>query len=90
MAFMGGSPYNMAREIADGYVQLNERACRSMNRGELSQHSHELDRHSRELRGEPTANVDSQALQARQRRLMRLRSAMTVVGAFRQRTRVAT
>jgi hypothetical protein len=88
MAFMGGSPYNMAREIAEGYVQVTERTCRSMNPGELAQLTHELDRHSRELRGEPTANVETALLQARQRKLMRLRAALSVVSAYRQRSRV--
>ncbi|HXV77211.1 MAG TPA: hypothetical protein VD788_12915 [Candidatus Polarisedimenticolaceae bacterium] len=88
MAFMGGSAYNMAREVAEGYVQVTERTFRAMSAGELGQLAHEMDRHQRELRGEPSANDETAQLQARQRKLLRLRTAINVLRAFQQRNRV--
>ena len=86
--FMGGSAYNMAREIGEGYIQVSDRTYRNMNAAELQKLSHELDRHQRELRGEPSATDDSAQLQARQRKLLRLRTALMVLNSYRQRTRV--
>jgi hypothetical protein len=86
--FMGGSAYNMAREIGEGYIQVSERTYRSMGVADLERLAHEIDRYMRELRGEPSANDDTAQLQARQRKLLRLRTAMTVLRAYQQRTRV--
>lgn len=86
--FMGGSAYNMAREIGEGYIQVSDRTYRNMSPAELQKLAHELDRHQRELRGEPSANDDSAQLQARQRKLLRLRTALMVLNSYRQRTRV--
>ena len=86
--FMGGSAYNMAREIAEGYIQVSDRTYRNMSVPELQKLAHELDRFQRELRGEPSATDDSAHLQARQRKLLRLRTALMVLNSYRQRTRV--
>jgi hypothetical protein len=86
--FMGGSAYAMARDIAEGYIQVSERTYKNMSASELQILSHEMDRHSRELRGEATANNDTAQLQARQRKLLRLRTALTVLRSYQQRTRV--
>jgi hypothetical protein len=86
--FMGGSAYNMAREIGEGYIQVSDRTYRNMSPAELQKLSHELDRLQRELRGEPSATDDSARLQARQRKLLRLRTALMVLNSYRQRTRV--
>jgi len=87
-SFMGGSAYTMAREIAEGYIQVSDRTDRNMSPADLQKLSHELDRHQRELRGEPSATDDSAQLQARQRKLLRLRTALMVLNSYRQRTRV--
>jgi len=86
--FMGGSAYNMAREIAEGYIQVSDRTYRNMSIPELQKLGHELDRYQRELRGEPSANDETAQLQARQRKLLRLRTALVVLNSYRQRTRV--
>jgi hypothetical protein len=88
MAFLGGSAYNMAREIADGFIQVTERTYRAMAAGELNKLAHELDRHTRELRAEPSARDEPAQLQARQRKLLRLRSALGILRAYQQRNRV--
>ena len=86
--FMGGSAYNMAREIAEGYIQVSDRTYRNMSVSELQKLAHELDRFQRELRGEPSANDDTAQLQGRQRKLLRLRTALMILNAYKQRTRV--
>ena len=84
--FMGGSAYNMAREIAEGYIQVSDRTYRNMSVAEMQKLAHELDRHQRELRGEPSATDDTAQLQGRQRKLLRLRTALMVLNSYRQRT----
>jgi hypothetical protein len=85
--FMGGSAYAMARDIAEGYCQATERTFRRMSTAEMNQLSHEMDRYMRELRGEATAGMESTALQARNRKLQRLNSAMVVLRNLRQQLR---
>lgn len=85
--FLGGSAFSMARDIADGFVQVSERTYKSMGEGEMAQLAHEIDRHMRELRGESGVQEGAADLQARQRRIMRLRHAMTVMQAYQQKTR---
>ena len=85
--FMGGSAFAMARDIAEGYCQATERTFRRMSAAEMSQLSHEMDRLMRELRGEATANMESAELQARNRKLQRLNSAMMILLNYRQKTR---
>jgi hypothetical protein len=88
MSYMGGSAYNMAREIAEGFIQVSDRTYRAMSASELQTLAHELDRHQRELRGEPSAKDDTVQLQSRQRKLLRLRNALMILNAHRQRNRV--
>jgi hypothetical protein len=85
--FMGGSAFTMARDIAGGFVLPTERTYRAMSVAEMNQLSHEMERHLRELRGESTAQEDTQATQTRQRRILRLNSALTVLRAYRTRTK---
>jgi hypothetical protein len=84
--FTGGSAYSMARDIGEGYVAVSERTLRSMQSGDLSKLSHELERLLRELRG-TVPEDDLKLLQARQRKIQRLNSAMLVVRSFRLKTR---
>lgn len=85
--FMGGSAFTMTRDIAGGYVLATERTYRAMSPADMNQLSHEMERHLRELRGESTAHEDTQALQARQRRIQRLNSALTVLRAYRTKAK---
>jgi len=85
--FLGGSAYNMAHEIAEGFIQVTDRTYRGMAAADLQRLAHEIDRHMRELRGEPTAGDDPPQLQARQRKLLRLRSALGILRAQQNRQR---
>ena len=46
--FMGGSAYNMAREIAEGYIQVSDRTYRNMGVSDLQKLAQELDRYQRQ------------------------------------------
>ncbi len=85
--FAGGSAFAMARDIAEGYVLVSERTFRKMSAAQMNQLTHEVDRHMRELRGEAGVQEGSAALQARQRKIIRLRNALTVMRSFQQRVR---
>lgn len=85
--FMGGSAYSMARDVAEGFVTATERTYKNMSPGDMNQLSHEMERHLRELRGEPTAGEDTPTLQARNRKIMRLNQALTVLRAYRTKAR---
>ncbi len=84
---MGGSAYSFARDIAGGYTIVTARTFRGMAPGEMNQLAHELDRLLRELRGEATANQEQAVLRARQLKIQRLNSALTVLRAHRSGAR---
>lgn len=84
-SFPGGSPYAMVREIAGGFLQVNERTFRRFQRGELDRISHELERHIRHVRGEQLDSEDSKAVQMRNRSLQRLTGARMMLQQFRIR-----
>lgn len=85
--FMGGSAFTMTRDIAGGFVLPTERTYRAMSAADMNQLSHEMERHLRELRGEATTQEDTQATQARQRKILRLNSALTMLRAYRMKTK---
>ena len=85
--FMGGSAFSMARDIAEGFVITTERTYKGMSVGDMSQLSHEMERYLRELRGEAVATEETTALQARNRKIMRLNQALTVLRAYRTKAR---
>jgi len=84
---MGGSAYTMSRDIADGYCSVTERTFKTMTPADLNGLSHEMDRYLRELRGQITPTEDQVALQTRNRRIVRLNTALTVLRAFRMKVR---
>ncbi len=88
--FMGGSAWAMARDIAEGHVLVTDRVFARMSGAELEKLSFELTRRLREVRGEQPGLDDQQALQMRNRRIGRLKSALTVLRAFRARRKGLT
>jgi len=87
MGFPGGSAYAMARDVAEGYLLVTERTFKTMTRGDLEQLTFEIDRHLRELRGEQPPLDDIPGIQARNRRIQRLSSALIVLRGYRQKTK---
>ena len=79
--FQGGSAYNMVRDVADGYVLVSERTFRAYSRSEIAEFGMEAERFLREVRAGQPGLTDTEAIQKRQRRMQRLRQAMTMASA---------
>jgi hypothetical protein len=85
--FIGGSAYNMVRDIAEGYILATERTFRNFGKKELGDFLQEANRHLQEVRSEQPQLNDTMAIQKRQRRLQRLMQSLAMVGAAQQRLR---
>ena len=85
--FAGGSAYNMAQSIADGYIITTELTFRQFKDADLQTFLFETDRLLREVRGNPAPADNVMATQARQRKLQRLQQALTVANGVRSRRR---
>ncbi|HKF43112.1 MAG TPA: hypothetical protein VKG01_08435 [Thermoanaerobaculia bacterium] len=85
--FIGGSAYNMVRDIADGYIIATERTFRNFGGKELADFQQEATRLVQEVRADQPALTDTMAIQRRQRRLQRLMQSLSIVGAIVQRRR---
>ena len=86
-AFLGGSAYNMVRDIAEGYIIASELTFRKFQMPDFQQFGFEADKLMREIRANvpPTGDVD--ATQKRHRRMQRLQQALTIAQNVRQRMR---
>jgi hypothetical protein len=78
--FMGGSAPAMASQIADGFILVGTHTLRGYLKTDLQLLRAELEKLQREARAEVPPQDDAQALQARNRKIGRLSSALTVVG----------
>jgi hypothetical protein len=78
--YMGGSAPAMASQIADGYILVGSHTLKGYARDELQALRMELEKLQREARAEVPPQDDAMALQARNRKIGRLTSALTVLG----------
>lgn len=85
--FLGGSAYNMVRDLADGYVIVTERTFKTYKPQELVDFQMEAERYLREIRAAQAPANDVEATQKRQRRLQRLQQSVTIANAVRSRNR---
>jgi len=83
--FIGGSAYNMVRDVADGYVLATERTFRNFGPKELGEFVFEANRLLTEVRADQPAQTDTMAIQKRQRRMQRLVQAIAIVSAAQSR-----
>jgi len=79
--YIGGSAPAMARQISNGFTLVNAVMLRRFAVSELKALQFEIERKLRDLRGEPMDLSDLPSIQARNRRLTRLESALRVVRA---------
>jgi hypothetical protein len=79
--FAGGSAYNMVRDIADGFILVNERTFKGYTRKDLMDFVQEADRLLRDVRSAQAPLADTVLTQKRQRRMQRLVQAMTMANA---------
>jgi hypothetical protein len=85
--FTGGSAYNMANSIADGYIITSELTFKKFQASDLQTFLVESDRLLREIRGNQVPTDDVQGAQTRQRRMQRVTHAITIANAVRSRRR---
>ncbi len=85
--FLGGSAYNMVRELADGFIIVSERTFKPYKPQDLTDFQMEADKYLREIRSNQPAITDTEATQKRQRRMQRIQQAITIVNAVRSRKR---
>ena len=77
--FIGGSAPAMASQIAEGFILLSTATLKGFLPGELALLRQEVDKLLREVRALTPPQDDAQALQARNRKIARLSSAIQVV-----------
>ena len=75
----------MARDIAEGFLLVTDRTFQRFEAGQLDQLAFELDRATRDQRGEAVDLEDVQAVQQKNRKLSRLTSALTMLRSHQQR-----
>ncbi len=77
--FIGGSAPAMASQIAEGFILLSTNSLKGFLHGDLTNLRQEVDKLLREVRSLTPAADDAQALQARNRKIARLSSAIQVI-----------
>jgi hypothetical protein len=86
-AFLGGSAYNMVRDIAEGYIIATELTFRKFRMEDFNAFGFEADKLLREFRGTVVPAGDIDGTQKRQRRMQRLQQAMTIANSARAKQR---
>ncbi|MGE5344429.1 MAG: hypothetical protein ACM3JH_00605 [Acidithiobacillales bacterium] len=84
---MAAPAWKAASELADGYLTLNPVSLKKYESHELDALQKEIERLSRELRGQVVPQEETEAIQARHRKLLRLSQATSVIQAWRARMR---
>jgi len=81
--FISGSAWAMARDIANGHVQVTDRTLKALSRAELQQLSFEIGRLTRELRSDQPDLEDIVALRDRNRKLSRVSRVTRMIQHWR-------
>ena len=84
---MAAPAWKTAADLAEGYLTLNSVMLKKFEAHELAALQAELERAARETRGTVVAQDDADASQKKNRRLLRISQALTVIQAFRVRGR---
>lgn len=84
-AFVGGSAYNMVRDIAEGFILLSPVSLKKFESGDLGILLMELEKLSREVRGLNPPQEEVLEIQKKNRKLQRIAQAQMVVQSFRMK-----
>ena len=79
MSFLGGSAYAMARDISEGYILMNPTLMKKLTNPELQQLRFELEKNVRDARATQPPGDDVMAQQQRNRKILRIQQAMTMI-----------
>jgi hypothetical protein len=80
---MATPAWKIASDVTEGFLTLNSVMLRKYETHELVALQAELDRSAREIRGTIVAQDDLEGSQKRNRKLLRISQALTVIQAFR-------
>ncbi len=80
---MATPAWKVASDVTEGFLTLNSVMLRKYEAHELVALQAELDRSAREIRGTIIAQDDLEGSQKRNRKLLRISQAVTVIQAFR-------
>jgi hypothetical protein len=86
-AFVGGSAYNMVRDIAEGYIIATELTFKKFRTDDFNAFGQEAEKLLREFRGTVIPSGDVEGTQKKQRRMQRLQQAVTIANAARAKQR---
>jgi hypothetical protein len=82
---MAAPAWKTASDLTEGYLTLNSVALRKYEPHELLALQTELDRAAREIRGTVVPQDDADASQKKNRKLLRISQALTIIQAARTR-----
>ena len=85
---MAGPAWKAASDLAEGYLTLNPVSLKKYAGHELDALQKELDRLSRDLRGQAIPQDETEAIQLKNRKLIRLSQAAMVIQAWRSRMKI--
>jgi len=77
----------MAKDIAEGYVLVTERTYQRFEPAQLDQLAFEMERAQRDIRSDPSALDDMPTIQQRNRKLLRLTGAISMLRSVQARSR---
>jgi len=82
---MAAPAWKTAEDVAEGYISLNPVTLKKFQPSELDQLQRELERVARDARATIVPENDPDKAQAKNRRLLRLSQATTVLNSYRSR-----
>jgi len=82
MTFPGGSAWAMVKDLSEGYISPTQRTFARLTAPELKQVGFELDRKLREIRSQQPDLDDIQALQQRNRTILRITGARRILQTY--------
>jgi len=85
---MAGPAWKAASDLAEGYLTLNPVSLKKYAGHELDSLQKELERLSRDLRGQLIPQDETEAIQLKNRKLLRLSQATMVIQAWRSRMKI--
>jgi hypothetical protein len=82
---MAAPAWKTAEDVAEGYLSLNPVTLKKFQGPELDQLQRELERVARDTRSTIVPENDPEKAQAKNRKLLRLSQATTVLNSYRSR-----
>jgi hypothetical protein len=84
---MTSPAWKAASELAEGYLTLNQVSLKKYESHELDALQKEIEKLSRDLRGQAVPQEETEAIQLKNRKLLRLSQATGLIQAWRARMR---